>query len=203
MFRRGFLSVAQTCPTCGGAGRVTTSPCGACTGRGRVEREASLKVTVPAGVDTGMRLRLAGEGEDGMLGGPRGDLYVVVAVAEHDRFVRHGDDLHLALPVSSFQAMLGTRMTIDTILRDDAEIEVPAGAQPDQTLRLRGAGMPRLDGRGTGDLIVHVKVVVPRKLTAEQRRLLEEAARLGDEPVVVDDEPGILQRIKRALTGDD
>jgi molecular chaperone DnaJ len=203
MFRRGFLSVAQTCPSCGGAGRVTTSPCTGCAGRGRVERDASLKVTIPAGVDTGMRLRLASEGEDGVLGGPRGDLYVVVAVTEHDRFVRHGDDLHLALPVSSFQAMLGSRVTVDTVLGDDADLEVPAGAQPDQTLRLRGAGMPRLDGRGSGDLVVHLKVVVPRDLTAEQRRLVEEAARLGDEPVSVDDEPGILDRIKRALTGDD
>ncbi len=203
MFRRGFLSVAQTCPTCGGGGSVTTSPCTACAGRGRVEREASLKVTVPAGVDTGMRLRLAGEGEDGFLGGPRGDLYVVVAVVDHERFVRHGDDLHLVVPVSSFQAMLGTRLVIDTILDGDAELEVPSGAQPDQTIRLKGQGMPRVDGRGTGDLIVHLKLVVPRRLSAEQRRLVEEAARLGDEAVSVDDEPGILRRIKRALTGEE
>jgi len=203
MFRRGFLSVAQTCPTCGGGGSVTASPCSACGGRGRAEREASLKVTVPAGIDTGMRLRLAGEGEDGHLGGPRGDLYVVVAVADHDRFVRHGDDLHLAVPVSSFQAMLGTRLAIDTILGDDAELDVPAGAQPEQTIRLKGEGMPRVDGRGSGDLIVHLKVVVPRKLSSEQRRLVQEAARLGDEAVTVDDDPSILQRIKRALTGEE
>ena len=203
MFRRGFLSVAQTCPTCGGAGTVTSSPCEACAGRGRAERDASLKVTVPAGVDTGMRLRLAGEGEGGVLGGPAGDLFVVIAVADHDRFVRNGDDLHLALPVSSFQAMLGARLKISTILGEDTEVDVPAGTQPDQTVRLKGSGMPRVDGRGRGDLIAHFKIVVPRNLTAEQRRLVEDAARLGDEAIAVDDDAGILQRIKRALTGED
>jgi len=109
-FQRGFLSVAQTCPTCGGAGRVNRDPCSDCEGRGRTETEASLKVTVPAGVDTGMRLRLAGEGESGSLGGPAGDLFVVMEVKEHDLFQRDGEDLHLELPISVFQALLGAKV---------------------------------------------------------------------------------------------
>jgi molecular chaperone DnaJ len=199
-FRRGFLSVAQTCPTCGGGGRVNRDPCSECDGRGRNEIEASLKVTVPAGVDNGMRLRLTGEGEGGALGGPPGDLYVVMAVQEHDLFQRDGTDLHLELPVSVFQAMLGAKIPIATILGEEREIEVPGGAQPGEVIRVHGSGMPEVNGRGRGNLYVHLRVVVPKKLSGEQKDLLSEVAALGGglEPEA---EEGFFDRLKRAFVG--
>lgn len=200
-FRRGFLSVAQTCPSCGGAGRVNRDPCDECEGKGRRETETSLKVTVPAGVDTGMRLRLVGEGEGGLLGGPPGDLFVVIAVSDHEFYERDGADLHLELPVSVFQAMLGASVPIKTILGEDREVEVAAGAQPGEFVRLADAGMPRVNGRGSGELYVHLRVVVPKKLTGEQRRLVEEVAELGGglEPEI---ERGFFERLRRAFGGD-
>jgi molecular chaperone DnaJ len=200
-FRRGFLSVAQTCPTCGGAGRVNRDPCRECDGRGRVEHEVSLKVSVPAGVDTGMRLRLAGEGEGGALGGPPGDLYVVMAIEEHDLFQRDGSDLHLELPVSVFQAMLGAKISINTILGEKQEITVQPGSQPGEVIRINGAGMPRVNNHHGGDLYVHLRVVVPSKLTGDQRKLLEQVAELGGglEPEV---DRGFFERLKRAFGGD-
>lgn len=202
MFRRGFLSVAQTCPSCHGEGRVNRHPCGECSGRGRVEKEATLRVRVPAGVDTGMRLRLAAEGEAGHLGGPRGDLYVVLAVEPHGLFERDRDDLHLQLPVSVFQSLLGARVKVPTILGDDAEVEVAAGAQHGDTVRLKGRGMPGVDSHRRGDLWVHFKLVVPKSLDAEQRRLIEQAARAGDEEVTAS-QGGLFDRIRRALGADD
>lgn len=201
MFRRGFLSVAQTCPSCSGSGRINRHPCKPCDGRGRVEREAKLKVEIPAGVDNGMRLRLAGEGEGGPLGGPSGDLFVVVAVAAHDVFERDGDDLRMVLPVSVYQAMLGAEVEVTTIHNEAASIKVGPGTQPGDVLRVPGGGMPNISGRRRGDLLVHVKVVVPRKLTAEQRQLIEEVARVGGgtEP---EDQRSLFERLKRAFAGD-
>jgi len=201
MFRRGFLSVAQTCPSCGGAGRVNRNPCDGCGGRGQLEQEASLRVTVPAGVDSGMRLRLAGEGEGGRLGGPPGDLYVVLDVSPNELFERQGDDLHLALPISAFQAMIGTRLDVTTILGDERSVDVSVGTQPGDTVRLRGGGMPKLDSHNRGDLYIHFKVVVPRRLTAEQRQLIEEAARVGGDEEL-EGQGGLFERLKRALGGD-
>ena len=199
-FRRGFLSVAQTCPSCGGAGRVSRDPCVDCAGKGRSEREVSLNVTVPAGVDSGMRLRLAGEGEGGSLGGPPGDLFVVIAIAEHDLFERDGVDLHLEFPISAYQAMLGTTVAMTTILGEERKVEVPAGAQPGEVIRLSGSGMPHVNGRRRGDLHVHLRVVVPKRVSAEQRRLIEEAAALGGglEPEM---DRGFFDRVKRAFGG--
>ncbi len=201
VFRRGFLTMAQTCPQCGGAGQVVATPCSACHGRGRIERERSLKINVPAGVDTGMRLRLAGEGEGGVYGGPPGDLYVQIVVEDHDLFVRDGNDLHLRLPISVFEGMLGARLGVPTIDGEDHVLEVPAGAQPDDVLTVRGRGMPEVNGRGRGALKVHLELKVPKKLSEEQRRLIEQAA--GLEPARgVDDGEGIFQRIKRAFAGE-
>lgn len=201
-FRRGFLSVAQTCPTCGGAGQVNRDPCTECDGRGRSEQEATLAVTVPAGVDNGMRLRLGGEGEGGSLGGPPGDLYVVMAVDDHELFERDGSDLHIELPISVFQAMLGAQLTIPTILGEEREIEISRGAQPGEVVRIAGAGMPHVDGRRQGNLYVHLRVVVPKKLSGEQRSLLEEVADLGGgfEP---EEDLGFFDRLKRAFGGGD
>ncbi len=199
-FRRGFLSVAQTCPTCRGAGSVNRDPCSDCGGRGRSEKESTLKMTVPAGVDSGMRMRLSGEGEGGTLGGPSGDLFVVMAIAEHDVFERDGVDLHLELPVSAYQAMLGTTVPITTILGEEREVEVAVGAQPGEVIRLGDSGMPHVNGRRRGDLYVHLSVVIPKKMSAEQRRLIEEAADLGGglEPEI---DKGFFDRVKRAFGG--
>lgn len=201
MFRRGFLSVAQTCPTCSGAGRVNRDPCDGCGGRGRVERETTLSVKVPAGVDSGMRLRLTGEGEGGSLGGPAGDLFVVIAVAQHDVFERNGDDLHMELPVSVYQAMLGADVEVNSILGEVLELNIESGAQPGDVLRKTGGGMPNVDGRRRGDLHAHIRVIVPTKFNSEQRRLIEEVARLGGglEP---EDQRSLFERLKRAFAGD-
>ena len=200
-FRRGFLSVAQTCPTCGGGGRVNRDPCRDCDGQGRTEREATLAVTVPAGVDTGMRLRLPGEGEDGALGGPAGDLFVVMAIEEHELFQRDGADLHLELPISAFQAMLGTTVPLTTILGEEKEIDIDAGSQPAEIIRLKGLGMPHVNASRRGDLFVHLRVVVPSKLNAEQRQLIEQVAEIGGglEPEV---DRGFFEKLKRAFGGD-
>jgi len=197
MFRRGFLSVAQTCPTCGGRGQVIQDPCAECSGAGRTEREASLRVRVPAGIDSGMRLRLSGEGERGSLGAPPGDLYVVLDVEQHDLFERDGLDLHLGLPVSVFQALLGARLEVTTILGNDETIEIAEGSQPGDVIRLKGGGMPQIEGHRRGDLHVHLMVVVPRKTSPEQRRLLEEAARLGGE--TPEPHVGLFEGLKRRL----
>jgi molecular chaperone DnaJ len=202
MFRRGFLSVAQTCPSCGGAGRVNRNPCAGCGGRGRVETEANLEVSVPAGVDTGMRLRLTGEGEAGSQGGPPGDLFVVLAVDQHDRFVREGADLHVEQPISVFRAMLGGSLEVETILAEKRELRVEAGSQPGDVIRLRGDGMPQLDTTRSGDLHVHLQVVIPKKLSAEQRQLIADAAEHG-EGLDHESDGGFFGRLKRALGNDD
>jgi len=197
MFRRGFLSVAQTCPACGGAGRVLRHPCKSCQGAGRIEREAGLKVVVPAGVATGMRLRLAGEGEGGLRGGPPGDLYVAVLVEPHEAFERDGRDLHVIIAVSAFQAILGATVPVAGILGESWTVDVPPGTQPGDALRLRGAGMPEINSQRRGDIHVHFEVVVPRKLSPEQRRLIEDAARLGGDELEA--HGGLFEKLKRAL----
>jgi len=200
-FRRGFLSVAQTCPSCSGAGRVNRYPCTSCNGQGRVEREANLRITVPAGIDNGMRLRLSGEGERGARGAPPGDLYVVLAVAEHELFQRDGADLHLEVPVSVFHAMLGTKLEVKTILGESKTIEVATGAQPGDVIKVRHAGMPNLDSSRQGDMYVHLRVVVPRKLNAEQRKLVAEAAEIGGD-IRLDAPEGLFERFERWLSSD-
>jgi molecular chaperone DnaJ len=201
MFRRGFLSVAQTCPSCSGAGRVNRDPCDGCSGRGLVEQEATLKVKVPAGVDNGMRLRLTGEGEGGPHGGQAGDLFVVIGVTPHDVFERNGDDLHMELPISVYQAMLGAEIDVTTIQNEASRIKLNPGTQPGDVCRVHGAGMPNINGRRRGDLHVHLKVVVPQKLSSEQRQLVEEVARLGGglEP---EDQRSLFERLKRAFAGE-
>lgn len=203
LFRRGFLSVSQTCPSCAGAGRINRHPCQGCSGRGRVEEENSLRVKVPAGVATGMRLRLSGEGEAGESGGPAGDLHVVVSVDEHERFVRDGSDLHVEVPISVFSAMLGGQLEVSTVLGESRAVAIEPGAQPGDVLRLRGDGMPQLESKRRGDLRVHLKVVVPRRLSDEQRRLIAEVAAAGGDGLEQEPQRGLFDRLKRALGGDD
>jgi molecular chaperone DnaJ len=176
-FQQGFFSVSRTCGTCRGTGQVITSPCETCRGAGRIEREKSIEVKIPAGVETGSRLRLQREGESGAYGGPAGDLYVVIHVAEHEQFERQGNNLYASVPVTFAQAALGSEISVKT-LNGDQSLKVPAGTQTGTVFRVRGQGMPVLGGRGRGDLFVSVSVVTPRTLTREQRKLLEQLARI-------------------------
>jgi molecular chaperone DnaJ len=176
---RGIFSIAQTCPRCEGAGRVIEKPCRFCRGAGRRERASKIKIRIPAGVDTGTRLRSVGNGEGGLRGGPSGDLYVIVHVKEHEIFQRDGDDLHCEVPVSFAQAALGSEIEVPT-LTGRASIRIPAGTQPGTMFRLKGKGVKNLQGFGHGDLLVRVAVEVPTHLTAAQREKLEEFAALCD-----------------------
>ncbi|MCF7220303.1 molecular chaperone DnaJ [Marilutibacter chinensis] len=171
-FQRGIFSMQQTCPHCGGRGQTIADPCGDCHGQGRVERNKTLQVKVPAGVDTGDRIRLAGEGEAGPAGVAPGDLYVEVRVREHEIFQRDGDDLHCEVPIRISQAALGDIIRVPT-LNGDAEIRLPAETQSGKLFRLRGKGVKSVRSRSEGDLYCRVVVETPVNLTAEQRELLE------------------------------
>ncbi|MDR7533331.1 MAG: molecular chaperone DnaJ [Armatimonadota bacterium] len=173
----GHFTRIGPCPQCGGVGTYIANPCRQCRGAGRVEAQREVTVTIPAGVEDGMQLRLAGEGEAGARGGARGDLYVVVRVAPHRVFTRRGPDLSCELEISMVQAALGDVMHIET-LTGTAKLEVPPGTQPGARLVLRGHGLPDLRG-GRGDLYVTVRVVIPTRLTPEQRALLEQFAQRG------------------------
>jgi molecular chaperone DnaJ len=175
-FQQGFFTVARTCPQCRGAGKIVTDPCKTCRGAGRVTREKKLTVKIPAGIATGQQLRLQGEGEAGILGGPAGHLYVVIQVQEHEFFRRDGINLFCEIPVNFTTVALGGEIEVRTL--DGVEsVKVPEGTQTGTTLRLRGKGMPDVNGRGRGDLFATVQVQTPRKLNREQRKLIEELAK--------------------------
>ena len=176
-FQQGFFSVSRTCSTCRGMGQVISSPCETCRGTGRIENEKSIEVKIPAGVETGSRLRLQAEGESGTLGGPAGDLYVVIHVAEHEQFERQGNNLYASVPITFAQAALGADVKVLT-LGGDESLKLPAGTQTGTVFRVRGQGMPVLGGRGKGDLFVSVSVITPTTLTREQRKLLEQLAKI-------------------------
>ena len=174
---RGIFSIAQTCPQCQGAGRVVDKPCKNCHGTGRRDHTSNIKLRIPAGVDTGSRLRSAGNGEAGSRGGPPGDLYVVLHIRAHELFQRDGDDLLCEVPVSFVQATLGTEIEVPT-LNGKALLKIPAGTQPGAMFRLKGKGVKNLQGYGHGDLHVRIDVEVPTQLTAAQRAKLQEFADL-------------------------
>ncbi len=169
---QGFFVVSRTCPQCQGTGQVNRDPCPDCAGEGRVRREKILNLKIPPGVDEGTRLRVSGEGEAGLRGGHPGDLYVVLHVRQHPYFERRGGDLYMTIPVSVTQAALGAEIAVPT-LDGTQKLRIPEGTQPGAVFRLRGKGMPSLNGHGRGDLYVGVEVVVPTRLRGEQRRLLE------------------------------
>lgn len=179
---RGIFSIAQTCPQCQGAGRVVDKPCQPCRGVGRREKASKIKLRIPAGVDTGARLRSTGNGASGLRGGPPGDLYVVLHVKAHEIFERDGDDLLCEVPVSIVQATLGAEVEVPT-LSGKALIHLPAGTQPGSVFRLKGKGVKNLQGHGHGDLHVRVSVEVPTQLTTAQKAKLQEFAELCDESV--------------------
>lgn len=173
VYQQGFLSIRRTCTQCGGAGRVVRRPCVECRGAGQKRIERRLRVNVPPGVDNGTRVRLAGEGAPGANGGPPGDLYVFLRVKEHPVFKRQGNDLYCVLPLNVAQAALGDK--VDLLTFDGLKaIEIPPGTQHGDRIRLRGLGVPDLNGRGRGDLFVEIEVRVPTELTREQRRLFEQ-----------------------------
>jgi molecular chaperone DnaJ len=175
-FQQGFFTVARTCPQCRGAGKIVTKPCQACRGAGRITRDRKLTVKIPAGIASGQQLRLQGEGESGSLGGPSGNLYVVIQVQEHEFFRRDGNNLFCEIPVNYTTVALGGEIQVPT-LDGQEPVKVPEGTQTGTTLRLRGKGMPDVNGRGRGDLFATVQVQTPKKLTREQRRVLEELAK--------------------------
>ncbi|MGH9714158.1 MAG: molecular chaperone DnaJ [Candidatus Acidiferrales bacterium] len=171
-YTQGFFSITRTCPACQGAGQVIREACTECRGQGRIARERTLEVGIPAGVDSGTRLRMAGHGEPGSNGGPAGDLYIFLEVKEHSIFERRGADLFCTIPISISQASLGATIKIPT-LKGEEELEVPDGTQSGQIFRKKAKGLPNPHG-GRGDLYVSVRVVIPSKVSKEQRRLLEQ-----------------------------
>jgi len=172
--QQGFFSMVRTCPRCNGAGRIISDPCGACRGGGKIRRERAISVKVPAGVDNGIRLKMTGEGELGGNGGPPGDLYIVLNVAEHPVFHRDGDDLGCDFHISFAQAALGAEFTVPTLDGKGAALRVPAGTAPHEVFRLRGKGAKSLRGAFHGDQLVRVVIDVPKKLTDRQKELLRE-----------------------------
>jgi len=177
---QGFFSIQQTCPTCRGTGKVIPEPCATCHGAGRVKKHKTLSVKIPAGVDTDDRIRLTGEGEAGLNGGPAGDLYVVVNLKPHQVFQRDGADLHCEMPISFATAALGGELEIPT-LDGHATIKVPAETQSGQTFRLRNKGIRPVRGSVQGDLYCHVAIETPVKLTHRQKELLREFEKINEE----------------------
>ncbi len=179
--QQGFFTVERTCPTCSGMGQTIKNPCKVCHGQGRVEKEKSLSVNIPTGVETGTRIRLAGEGEAGMRGGPTGDLYIFIEVQDHALFERDSSNLYCRVPVSIATAALGGEIEVPTIDGGRSRVKVPEGSQSGRQMRLRGKGMPALRGGGTGDMFIELVVETPVKLTARQREILKEFDQLSEE----------------------
>ncbi len=179
--QQGFFTVERTCPTCQGMGQIIKNPCTSCSGAGRIEKDRSLSVNIPAGVETGTRIRLAGEGEAGMRGGPAGDLYIFIEVSNHQLFDREGQNLHCRVPVSMSSAALGGDIEVPTIDGGRSRVKIPAGSQSGRQMRLRGKGMPALRGGGAGDMYIELAVETPVNLTGQQRELLREFEKLSEE----------------------
>lgn len=192
----GFLRIMNTCSRCVGRGGIIANPCPTCLGEGRIRANKRIKVRVPAGVDTGSRLRLIGEGESGLRGGRRGDLYVVIHVQEHKFFYRHGNDIYCRVPIAMVQAALGDEIEVPT-LDGPKKIKIPAGTQPGEAFKLKGLGVPDLRLNGIGDQIVEVEVQIPKKISEKGRQLLEEFASIEKSR-----EDGIITKIWKFFEGD-
>jgi molecular chaperone DnaJ len=178
---QGFFTLERTCPSCQGRGQVIDNPCPSCAGSGRVTRERALSVNIPPGVEDGTRIRLGGEGEAGVRGGPAGDLYIFLSIGSHPFFQREGADLHCRVPISMVQAALGGEFEVPTIDGNQTRVKVPEGTQSGRRFRLHGKGMPVLRSKQTGDMYVQVLVETPQKLTKRQRELLSEFDRLSSQ----------------------
>lgn len=189
---QGFFSISTTCPHCRGRGWIVREPCNECNGSGRVQKKASIKVKIPAGVDDGMRLRLSGQGESGINGGPPGDLYVFISVRPHKIFTRHEENLLVKVPISFAQAVTGTVVEVPT-LEGTEKVKILRGAKSGQTFTIRGKGVPHLNSYGRGDLIVQVEIEIPKKLTKRQEELLKEFEEIEQEK---SEKKSFLDRIK-------
>jgi molecular chaperone DnaJ len=196
-YAQGFFTIARTCARCAGTGRVIEKPCPDCQGRGRLRREKSIEVKIPAGVTSGTRLRLQGEGEAGLRGGPSGDLYILVFVEEHPFLQRDGNDIHMDLPVSFIQAAMGTELHVTTLYGDE-KLKIPSGTQPETVFRLRGKGFPEIGSSSRGDMYVRVKVDIPRKLSREQKKIFEKMAPVMD-AVSVKSQEQIFSKIRDSI----
>jgi molecular chaperone DnaJ len=195
-FQQGFFSVSKTCGKCHGSGKIITDPCKKCKGEGRIREQKSINVKLPPGVDTGSRLKVYGEGEPGVHGGPKGDLYIVLAVEEHSFFKREGTELFCEVPVSFPQAALGSEIEVPT-LDGTAKIKIPAGTPSEKLFFLKGKGAPRVGGHQRGNQIVKIHVDVPRKLTSRQKELLEEFASISGDEVT----KSFKEKLKDLFTG--
>lgn len=179
-FQQGFFSVSKTCGKCHGTGKIITNPCRACSSNGKVRVQREISVKIPAGVDTGSRLRLSGEGDFGSYGGPPGDLYVVMSVEEHNFFKRDGMDIYCEIPISFPKAVFGGEVEVPT-LNGPTKLKIPAGASSGKSFHLKGKGVPKLGSHQRGDQIVSIYIDVPKKLTPRQKELLEEFANISGE----------------------
>jgi molecular chaperone DnaJ len=197
---QGFFTLERTCPTCHGRGQVIDDPCKVCGGGGRVTRERTLSVNIPTGVEDGTRIRLAGEGEAGLRGGPPGDLYIFLEVAPHEFFQRDGADLHCRVPISMASAALGGEFEVPAIDGSKVRVKVPAGTQTGRRFRLTGKGMPVLRTTQTGDMYVQVAVETPQNLTKRQRELLAEFEKLSSEETQPES-AGFFSRVKEFFDG--
>jgi len=197
---QGFFTLERTCPVCNGRGQVIDDPCSACAGAGRVTRERMLSVNIPPGVEDGTRIRLAGEGEAGLRGGPPGDLYIFLSLAPHQFFQRDGADLHCRVPISMATAALGGDFEVPAIDGSKARVKVPAGTQTGRRFRLTAKGMPVLRSKQTGDMYVQVAVETPQNLTKRQRELLAEFEKLSSEETQPES-AGFFSRVKEFLDG--
>jgi len=197
---QGFFTLERTCPTCQGRGQVIDDPCAACAGAGRVTRERMLSVNIPAGVEDGTRIRLAGEGEAGLRGGPPGDLYIFLSLAQHEFFQRDGADLHCRVPISMATAALGGEFEVPAIDGSKARVKIPGGTQTGRRFRLTGKGMPVLRSKQTGDMYVQVAVETPQKLTKRQRELMVEFEKLSSEETQPES-AGFFSRVKEFIDG--
>jgi molecular chaperone DnaJ len=195
---QGFFTLERTCPACHGRGQVIDDPCKVCGGGGRVTRERTLSVNIPVGVEDGTRIRLAGEGEAGLRGGPAGDLYIFLEVAPHEFFQRDGADLHCRVPISMISAALGGEFEVPAIDGSKVRVKVPSGTQTGRRFRLTGKGMPVLRTKQTGDMYVQVAVETPQNLTKRQRELLAEFEKLSSE-ATQPESAGFFSRVKEFL----
>jgi molecular chaperone DnaJ len=195
-FQQGFFSVSKTCGKCGGSGKIITHPCKTCRGNGKIQREKSISVKLPPGVDTGSRLKVTGEGEPGVYGGPGGDLYIVLNIEEHPFFKRDGTEIFCEVPISFPQAALGAEIEVPT-LDGTSRLKIPPGTPSESLFYLKGKGAPQVGRHYRGNQIVKIHVEVPKKLTPRQRELLEEFSALSGDEVT----KGFKERLKDLFTG--
>ena len=198
--QQGMFVVERACPQCHGAGRVTSKVCEDCLGAGRVDKEKSMRVKIPRGVDHGTRIRMAGEGEAGARGGPAGDLYIFVHMIPHEIFRREGSNLHVSVPICITEAALGGSVDVPTIEGEMFDLKIPSGTQSGREIRQRGKGMASLNGGGRGDLIVELDVETPTRLSKRQKELLEEFREIEGERPSSPRSAGFFSRIKDALS---